>query len=167
MLNKHSTLPFHRLERWQNGFFRGTSLHQEGYILYLGHGGKPCPVFGLRDMDDGIVVEEEDSLDDTRNMLGQWETLESHNLIVVDCSGVHQRHVSWCYCPGAPEKHVQLLRARLFPATMKRPSTVFTFNVLDYFHIDTVECKTAALNFFSKMRRLTNYNVPGAVPVSS
>jgi hypothetical protein len=124
-------------------------------------------VSGLQDMDDGIIVEEEDSLEDTENLLGQWETLDSHSVIVVDLLGVHQRRVAWCYCPEAPDKHIQLLRARLFPASIKRPSTVFTFNVLDYFHIDAVECKTAALTFFSKMRRLTNYNLPGAVPVSN
>lgn len=133
--------------------------------MHLGHGGSPCPVLGLREMDDGIVVEEEDTLEDTENLLGQWETLESNVMVIVDCSGVHQRRISWCYCSGAPDKHIQLLRGRLFPATTKRPSTAFTFNVLDYFHIDAVECKTAAFNFFSKMRRLTNYMVPGAVPV--
>ena len=30
--------------------------------------------------------------------------------------------------------HTQLLRARWFPATIDRPSTVFTFGLLDFFH---------------------------------
>jgi CxC2 like cysteine cluster associated with KDZ transposases len=166
ILKNHVMLPFHRLEHWQGGFFRDTSLHQQGYMMHLGHGGAPCPSVGLQDMDDGIILEEEDIVEDTSHLLGQWEVLESHIVVVVDCSGVHQRRISWCYCSGAPEKHIQLLRHRLFPATIKRPSTVFTFNVLEYFQIDAVECKTAAFNFFSKLRRLTNSSVPGAVPVS-
>jgi hypothetical protein len=160
-------LPFHRLEHLQNGFFHDTSLHQEGYTMYLGHGGRPCPILGLQEMDDGLVIEDEDTLEDTEHLLGQWETLESHVLVVVDCSGVHQRRVSWCHCSGAPAKHIQLLREQLFPASITRPSTAFTFNLLEYFHIDAVECKAAAFNFFSKLHRLTNYTVPGAVPVRS
>lgn len=118
-------------------------------------------------MDDGLNGVGEETLEDTEHLLGQWETLDDHVMVVVDCSGVHQRRIRWCNCVGAPDKHVQLLRDRLFPASIKRPSTVFTFQLLEYFHVDAVECKTSAMNFFSKLRRITNYTVPGAVPVRS
>jgi hypothetical protein len=36
---------------------------------------------------------------------------------------------------------------------------------LDYFHIDSMECKTSASSFFSKLRRLTNSSNPLSVPV--
>ena len=42
----------------------------------------------------------------------------------------------------------------------------FTFEVLDHFHIDAMECKTAALNFYNKLRRLTNNVFPTTAPVS-
>jgi hypothetical protein len=54
---------------------------------------------------------------------------------------------------------------RLYPATTNRPETVFSFAVLDYFHIDSLECKTSALNFYNKLRRITNSQFPNRVPV--
>jgi hypothetical protein len=58
------------------------------------------------------------------------------------------------------------LRLRLYPSTIKYPATAFTFSVLDNFHIDAVECKTSAYNFFNKIRRVTNNEFPDTVPVS-
>jgi hypothetical protein len=60
---------------------------------------------------------------------------------------------------------VQLVRAKLFPASFKHPETAFTFEVLDHFHIDALECKTAAMNFMSKIVRISNEAFPGKVPV--
>jgi hypothetical protein len=86
-------------------------------------------------------------------------------LVVVTSSGVFRRLVRWCECPGKAEPHIQLLRMELFSATIKKPSTAFTFDVLDHFHIDAMECKTAALNFYNKLRRLTNNAFPATTPV--
>jgi hypothetical protein len=58
-------------------------------------------------------------------------------LMVFDLAGVFCLVVRYCGCgnmgPGVPN-HIQLLRARWFPATIDRPSTVFTFGLLDFFH---------------------------------
>ena len=35
--------PLHHIEKWTGKFFDATSLNQEGFILYLGHGGELCP----------------------------------------------------------------------------------------------------------------------------
>ncbi|KIK73637.1 hypothetical protein PAXRUDRAFT_177903, partial [Paxillus rubicundulus Ve08.2h10] len=51
----------------------------------------------------------------------------------------------------------------LFPASISRPETAFTFNVLDHYRIDNLECKTTATSFFSKLLRLTPKGTP--VPV--
>ncbi|KIK73109.1 hypothetical protein PAXRUDRAFT_94457, partial [Paxillus rubicundulus Ve08.2h10] len=51
--------------------------------------------------------------------------------------------------------HLQLLQAQLFPASISRPENAFTFDVLDHYHIDNLECKTTATFFFSKLLRLT------------
>ncbi|KAJ7096179.1 hypothetical protein C8R44DRAFT_835289 [Mycena epipterygia] len=59
---------------------------------------------------------------------------------------------------------MQLLEANFYPSTSERPSTAFTFNVLDEFSIDTLECKTAALSFLSKLRRLTDRVFPLSTP---
>ena len=97
--------------------------------------------------------------------LAGWEKQDRQCLVIVDTSGVHQLHIGWCWCKAAAEPHIQLLCNCYFPASTKRPSTAFTFSLLDYFHIDSVECKTSALSFFSKLQRLTNSSSPHSVPV--
>jgi CxC2 like cysteine cluster associated with KDZ transposases len=163
----HKQLPFHRLERWKDGFFQKTSLYKEGYILYLGHGGEPCPTPALPEFDDYMDQASRPKLtEDVTNMLDGWEDVHSDIVMVlVDTSGVHHHVVSWCHCTGALERHLQLVQSRLYPGSLTRPETAFTFDVLEYFHIDAVECKTSALNFFAKLRRLSNYMVPDSVPV--
>src|SRR5882724_11043610 len=37
--------------------------------------------------------------------------------------------------------------------------------VLDHFYMDAMECKTAGLSFFQKLRRFTNNAAPASVPV--
>jgi hypothetical protein len=63
--------------------------------------------------------------------------------------------------------YAQLLRLGLYPSSVERPETAFTFSLLDYFHIDAVECKTSAHNFYNKLRRLTDSVFPYKVPVSA
>jgi hypothetical protein len=88
-------------------------------------------------------------------------------ITVVDRSGVHEIGVSWCSCPEAPERDMQLMMAGLFPATSRNPKTAFTFRVLEDLHLDNLECKTTPSQFFSRLRRLTNDEFPNTVPVRS
>jgi len=41
----------------------------------------------------------------------------------------------------------------------------FTFQVLEEFHLDNLECKTTPSQFFSCLRRLTSDKFPNSVPV--
>ncbi|KAH9928247.1 hypothetical protein B0H21DRAFT_712169 [Amylocystis lapponica] len=52
----------------------------------------------------------------------------------------------------------------LYPASHRRIKSCFTFRVLDDFLLDNLECKTSALNFYSKLRRTTNSTFPDQVP---
>lgn len=54
--------------------------------------------------------------------------------MVFDLSGAHRIVVRYCFCDRRPPKRIQLLRSRWFPATIHRPSTAFTFDILDFFH---------------------------------
>ena len=141
-------------------------MHTEGFILHLGHGGLCCPAnvtspaTGLETAEDG----ERDEVDEV--LLEAWEPRDTRTLVIISISGVCQLIVSWCCCPGAPDHATQLFQHRLFPASTSRPSTAFTFTVLEYFHIDAVECKTSASNFSNKLRRLTDFSSPQSVPVS-
>ncbi|KAI6023456.1 hypothetical protein EDC04DRAFT_2934178 [Pisolithus marmoratus] len=51
-------------------------------------------------------------------------------------------------------------RQRLFPASISKPKTAFTFAVLDHFLIDALECKTSAMTFYQKLKRFTNNAFP-------
>jgi hypothetical protein len=86
-------------------------------------------------------------------------------ITIVDRSGVHEIGASWCSCPDAPGRDMQLMMAGLFPATFRNPKTAFTFRVLEDFHLDNLECKTTPSQFFSRLRRLTNEEFPNTVPV--
>lgn len=86
-------------------------------------------------------------------------------LLIVHTSGVHYLRARYCQCSNHMDHHEQLLANHLYPASIKRPSTVFTFQVLDDFYLENLECKTAARNYFSKLRRLTSKLFPHLVAV--
>jgi hypothetical protein len=144
-LKSHRSLPFHKIEKWNGKCFVSAELRSLGLVLHLGHQGNPCPVSASE---------------------GDFEQSRSA-LRVIHQSGVHFHQVQYCECKEAPSRAIQLFRHRLFPATFERPETAFTFAVLDYFHIDAMECKTSASSFFSKLKRLTCSAFPQEVPVSS
>ncbi len=93
-------------------------------------------------------------------------TVSDSNLLVVTTRGMFNLHVKWCRCQNAPKPDIQLFRKRLFPASFGKPKTAFTFDVLDQFHLDAMECKTSASSFHRKLQRLTNDIFPDKVPVS-
>jgi hypothetical protein len=110
--------------------------------------------------------------DDDATLNNDFQSSELHLLasdigktVIVSSTGIFKCSVRWCTCPNAPERHIQLLRARLFPATFINPKTAFTFEVLDHFRLDALECRTSAMNFMSKLGRRTNEIFPGTVPV--
>ena len=70
------------------------------------------------------------------------------DLMIFDLCGVH-RLVIWYYnCADRVPKRTQLMHARLFPATIERPSTAFSFNMLDFFHKLQNQNKCNLYNFY-------------------
>jgi hypothetical protein len=161
----HTCLPFHRVEKWNGSFFKPTWLWKAGVVIRLGHSGLPCPMAtnetelnSPHDLDHGSCAEENDFTNGTD---GRGNPL----LTIVDKSGVHTVAVQWCYCPGSPAHDLQLLRVQMFAASFKTIKTAFTFQLLDDFLTDNRECKTSAMNYFNKLRRLTTNTFPHNVPV--
>jgi hypothetical protein len=70
------------------------------------------------------------------------------NFTVVDTSGIHTLPVCFCECSGAPHRRIQLLRAGWMPASLERPRSAFTFDVLDTFHLLTLQGKISAFDFY-------------------
>ncbi|KAG1776212.1 hypothetical protein EV702DRAFT_949728, partial [Suillus placidus] len=163
----HQHNPFHNLQLWNGKFYKSTTLRDQGYIVYLGHGGRPCPHLlqqsnpspwsDLGAMEDVFGHGEGDTMHETQ--------LGLSNLVIVHSTGVYSHRVSWCQCPGAEkDRHLHLLKARLFSASITRPQSAFTFDVLDNFLIDALECKTSAMSFYQKLCRFTDNAFPHKIP---
>ncbi|KAH9942125.1 hypothetical protein B0H21DRAFT_696451, partial [Amylocystis lapponica] len=182
---QHERNPFHRVEKWTNNLYYSPAwLAEAGVVLQLGHGGGECPSHrqytsgdSWEDEDDWTSDEEDDndveataaahsrSADGSRPAAATY-TGNQTAMVIVDTTGIHRIPVWWCGCEGAPSDEMQLLDMALYPASHRRVKSCFTFRVLDDFLLDNLECKTSALNFYSKLRRTTNSTFPDQVPVS-
>jgi hypothetical protein len=150
---------------WNGTHFAQTTLQKQGYMLQLGHRGGMCP----ESKDPWVDIEEKvpfaDIVDIFQDSAGP-KIFEDATINIVHTTGVFVHKVCWCQCLSAPEKAVQLFQMRLFLASHVRPETAFTFDVLDHFYIDAMECKTAVASFAKKLCHLTNNAFPHTVPVS-
>ena len=143
LIQSHNYHPFHRPQEWKNGSFEDISLCDLGYVFRLGHciSGAECPE------DYGILGDRQ--------------------MTIIHVNGVFEHCVRFCKCQGANSEHIQLFDHRLFSSSFDRPQTAFTLDVLEYYGIDALECKTSAQSFFQKLRRVTNNAFPEEVPVCS
>jgi hypothetical protein len=125
---------------WTGQYFQKTSLAILGLRYQLGHGGGSCSnsIPGPKDF------------------------------AIFDITGVHTVNLDFCGCRSGPEevdKTVQLLRSSLFPATLSRPQTAFTFEMLDTFHKLTLEAKTTAYDYYHTILQRTDALELGSIPV--
>jgi len=142
LIKLHILHPFHRPQEWKEGSFENVSLCDLGYVFTLGHSGS------------GLRCPEDDNLFGDRTMT------------LIHVNGLFEHCVRFCRCEGAIPQHEQLFNHRLFSSTFDRPETAFTLDVLDYYWIDAMECKTSAQSFFQKLRRVANNAFPDILPVS-
>jgi hypothetical protein len=163
LLSSHVHLPFHRVEVWNGRCFIRSSLFDQGYVLHVGHGNQRCPL-NQGDLWEDVDMAEPDNLqgDSLPDIFDG--RMGKDVIVVVDSAGVFQHQVAWCTCNN--DHPMQLFKDGLFPASFKRPETVFTFRVLDDFYLDAMECTTVARSFYQKIRRMTNSTFPSKVPVS-
>ncbi|KAG1870277.1 hypothetical protein DFJ58DRAFT_723174 [Suillus subalutaceus] len=130
--------------------------------------GTPCPSSSMDYSSDVFQWSDTDDDIDDDYPEGPFIPLvrdpDQPAITVVDKSGVHSLSICYCHCPGALSRDMQLFQAGLFPASFTRPKTAFTFAVLDDFLLDNLECGTSAMNYYSKIRRLTSSIFPLMVP---
>ena len=141
-ISSHRHLPTHWAEVWdfEQGFFIRhdiAMLRNDVASMNLGHSGCPCP------------------------------SSHATNILfhIVDTNGIHQMKVRFCACKGLVDRPGQLMRAELFPATMKQPTTVFTFRLLRQFHLLHLEGKISAYDFIGALRRMSDNAFPQRIPV--
>ncbi|KAK6988503.1 hypothetical protein R3P38DRAFT_3332031 [Favolaschia claudopus] len=169
-LTVNRTSPFHHPKKWNGKFFEKVDLDKIGLTIFFGHRGEPCPslrasesVQDNLDNDNAIEDDGDEAWEDEiqTGFIGD-------RLRFVHTTGIFVRRVGWCCCSdegGDTLPHdLQLLDAKMYPASSNKPSTAFTFNVLDDFALDSLECKTAALTFLTKLRRMTNSAFPLSTP---
>lgn len=86
-------------------------------------------------------------------------------LVVVDVLGIYELRIRPCRCTSNATPVVdQLLQAGLYPASVKRTRTVFTFRVLDDYDLENLETKSSAAKYYNKLKRLTSNAFPHSVP---
>jgi hypothetical protein len=154
---------------WNGRFFERSDLLSDSLSLDLSHYPDNCPSISLSTETEMLFDLEGNEFTDGYQPSDSTSTTHSgfrSHLIIVSWTGIFKCLVRWCKCAKSPDQYVQLLlRAKLFPASFKNPKTAFTFKVLDHFRVDALEYNTAAMNFMSKVRRITNEVFPSQVPV--
>ncbi|KAG6810078.1 hypothetical protein H0H92_013396 [Tricholoma furcatifolium] len=145
IVSDHTYHPYHVIQEWTGKFFKQTSLMDLGLIVQLGHDGEKCP-----------------NTDPKRDPMRAASVI-----LVVDTYSVQQARFRYCYCHNHGElvpHHRQLVQSGVVPATTGHPETVFTFEVLDHFHISNLTSKKSAYDYFAGLRYLTDGAFPQAVP---
>ncbi|KAK7013051.1 hypothetical protein R3P38DRAFT_2639870 [Favolaschia claudopus] len=129
---EHQRLPFHTIQRWTGTHFERISLKSLGLRIQLGHAA----------VDGGVCPLPQAAF--------------GNDFVILDGSGVHSVNLAFCGCGQGEHPTVQLLRARLWPATTTSPRTAATFSVLRSFHLLSFESKCAALEFYQSLARQTD-----------
>ncbi|KAF7322693.1 CxC2 domain-containing protein [Mycena chlorophos] len=116
--------------KWGNGFFAKVPLKTLGLRMQLGHAHspQPCPS----------------------------PTPACAKFVVLHTNGIHEVALDYCGCEKREAQHLQLLRSRLFPATVRRPQTCATFTCLDRFQLASVQAGMTGQNFYTVLELLTN-----------
>ncbi|KAI6040087.1 hypothetical protein EDC04DRAFT_2602734 [Pisolithus marmoratus] len=159
----HRNLPFHKVQRWNGTHYEPTSLMELGFLWHIGHGGDPCPQNSSDpDPDESGYMTGEEPPNHRHSDDLAIRRFSQFQMTIVHTEGIVSHELSVCNCPGSHPNdwHLELLRQRLFPASISKPKTAFTFTVLDHFLIDALECKTSAMSFYQKLKRLTNNAFP-------
>ncbi|KAG1737439.1 hypothetical protein EDB19DRAFT_1829542 [Suillus lakei] len=176
------------------GFFEDSCLVKTGLVISLGHSRNPCPcqdfvsddIYNLfTDTDTGNAKDANDipgptadATEQDEHMTGKWTWIPNDLptgvlfiknskkiTTIVDKSGIHTHKINYCRCTSVPTADVQLCQMGLLLASFTQPKTAFTFDILDDFLLDNLECGTSAMNYYYKLRRMTTSVFPHLVPV--
>ena len=126
----HWSFPFHWASVWNMGYFVRCSYSDLGGVLHLGHGGLPC----------------EHAIKHTG----------ARDVTITHTNSIHKLKVSFCECFSSSEHWKQLLQHRFFLATLAKPQTVFTFELLKLCHDLSHGSKAVMYDILMILRCLTN-----------
>lgn len=123
---------------WNGRFFERHNLRALGLRIQLNHPpGDYCPIV---------------------------DTAFKESFVIISLNGIFTVNLNFCNCTRRVAKTAQLLRARLFPATIVEPRTAATFEVLRLFQLLTFGSKVSGYEFYQSLVRLSS-NLGEIVPV--
>ncbi|KAJ6478848.1 hypothetical protein C8R47DRAFT_983731 [Mycena vitilis] len=142
-LNRHRNMPTHWGFVWneKDRFFEKTDFSRvmKNAVIRIGHHGRRCTKAGL-----------------------------GRSFTLVDSNGIHATTLSFCQCEDADAKcedeYQQLLRAGIFPGSVKEPKTGYTVSLLEQFRQDRNQGKSSAYNFVLVLQRLADPHFEDSVP---
>jgi len=123
-------IAYNRFQKWNLLFFEKATLKSVGLRVQLGHPATERCSLPQRAFNDDFVV--------------------------IDSGGVHEIGLDFCGCEKSIPKTIQLLRHRLFPATVVDPKSAATFGVLESFQLLTFTSKVSGYEFYRALARRTD-----------
>ncbi|KAF8209732.1 hypothetical protein K438DRAFT_1571533 [Mycena galopus ATCC 62051] len=131
IVDMHSQLPTHMIEKWNGDFFTPLPLSELDIEarIQLGHApGSYCP-----------------------------RSHPAHkDFVIIDILGIRIVKLSFCGCNTSVTHRQQLMRACLWPATSIDPQTCATFNVIRLFEVQNCLGKISAYDFVRSLELLSN-----------
>ncbi|KAF6745175.1 hypothetical protein DFP72DRAFT_794913, partial [Ephemerocybe angulata] len=130
VISAHRFNPLHRIEGWNGEFWARWSLKALGLRIQVGHPpGEACPSPQCAPNDDFIIL---------------------------DSDSVYEVGLDYCNCEKTVPAIQQLLRARLFPATIIHPRSTATSRVLETFQMLSHTGKVSGHEFMVAIQRRTD-----------
>lgn len=78
-------------------------------------------------------------------------------MAVVHINGIHAVNIDYCGCTStAVSKRQQLMRSRLYPATVRKPKTCISFSALETLQIQNVQSKCGVYDLYTSLERLSD-----------
>lgn len=143
----HACLPLHRIKEWNGHYFAPVTLRDIGLRVQLGETHEP-------------------------GSLCIWGREVHKDLVIIHTNGMHKVAVHYCGCTpniDTPKIDVfrQFLRIGWYPATHLEPKTCATFDVMQLFHLLSLQGKTSHYDFYKTMQFRTENTGITKFPVSS
>ncbi|KAL0568608.1 hypothetical protein V5O48_013381 [Marasmius crinis-equi] len=132
IVKEHQCRPLDPVEYWNGFYFEPTTLASLGLIIQLAHPVGEC--------------------------CGLPEPFRS-GFTVVDLFGIQDVNINSCLCQRedvAGNRLQQLLRFRLYPATVQTPGTAFSFRLLNLFHTMTLQGRVTLYDFYRSIEKRTD-----------
>ncbi|KAJ7500537.1 hypothetical protein B0H11DRAFT_2225527 [Mycena galericulata] len=132
IVGEHKKLPLHVVQYWNGEHFEEKPLIDLGLRIQLGH----------------WVGRS--------NRCNLPEPAPGKAFVIVGDHGVHRVALDFCGCGSGGSHTNQLLRARLYPATVVHPRTAATFDELDHFQLMNFETKCSAYEYYHGLARVAD-----------